>query len=80
MRRQESHAPQKSSAKLSQFAACANMQARVYFPRPRGPVNKRACGTRPVRSEPRSAATMRSLPKKSEKGIGGPILRRPLPR
>src|SRR6266568_3202117 len=67
--RQVSHSPQKSSFRRSQLAAWANISARVYLPTPRGPQNSMACGTRSVRSAPRSAVTTRSLPRYSEKGI-----------
>ena len=65
MRLQDSHSPQKSSFRRSQFAACANMLASVYLPIPRGPVNSSAPGARSRRSIPRSALTMRSLPRNS---------------
>ena len=73
MRLQVSHSPQKSSLRRSQLAACANMRASVYLPTPRGPVKSRACGTRSLRSAPRRAATIRSLPRNSEK----PMYQRP---
>ena len=64
---QVAHPPQKSSLRRSQFAACANMRARVNLPTPRGPVKSSEWGTRPLRRAPRSAATTRSLQRKSEK-------------
>src|SRR5437899_6340144 len=69
MRWHVAHSPQKSSFIRSQLAACANMRASVNFPTPRGPVKSKACGTRPLRSAPRNASTMRSLPRNSEKPI-----------
>src|SRR5580700_11066607 len=65
MRRQESHSPQKSSFRRSQFAACANIRASVYLPIPRGPVKSKALGTRLRFSIPRRALTIRSLPRNS---------------
>src|ERR1700745_1985535 len=65
MRRQESHSLQKSSFRRSQFAACANIRASVYFPIPRGPVKSRALGTRSRFSIPRRALTIRWLPRNS---------------
>ena len=73
MRMQVSHSPQKSSFRRSQLAACANMRASVNLPTPRGPVKSSAWGTRSVRKAPRRAATIRSLPRNSEK----PIVQRP---
>src|SRR5580693_807253 len=70
MRLQDSHSPQKSSCMRSQFAACANMRASVYLPIPRGPVKSSAPGARPRRSIPRSAVTIRSLPRNSLKPMG----------
>src|SRR6266481_2441945 len=64
---QVAHSPQKSSVRRSQFAAWANIRASVYLPTPREPVNSKACGTRPVRRAPRSAVTIRSLPRNSAK-------------
>ena len=52
-----------------QLAACANIRASVNFPTPRGPENSMACGTRSPASMPRSAVTMRALPRNSEKPI-----------
>src|SRR5258706_5704300 len=64
------HSPQKSSVRRSQFAACANMRARVNLPTPRGPVKSKAWRTRWVRKAPRRAATIRSLPRNSAKPMG----------
>src|SRR6201987_2906 len=65
MRRHESHSPQKSSFRRSQFADCANIRASVYLPIPRGPVKSRALGTRSRFSIPRRALTIRWLPRNS---------------
>src|SRR6266853_5070236 len=54
MRWQVAHFPQKSSIRRSQFAACANIRARVNLPTPRGPAKSNAWGTRLLRRVPRS--------------------------
>src|SRR5580704_14694983 len=72
MRLHDSHSPQKSSWRRSQFAACANMRASVYLPIPRGPVKSMAPGARSRRSIPRRAVMMRSLPRNSLKPMGSP--------
>ena len=50
-------------------AACANMRARVNLPTPREPVKSNAWGTRLLRRAPRSAVTIRWLPRNSENPI-----------
>src|SRR5438270_3919865 len=55
---------------FSQFSARARMRADVVFPQPRGPVNKKACATRPVFSALIRVRTTCSCPVRSEKRCG----------
>jgi len=55
---QASHVPQGSAVgPFSQFTAFATRRAAVVFPTPRGPVKRKACASRPLRSAFESVRT-----------------------
>ena len=55
-----------TGVRARQFSAFARMRASDVLPVPRGPVNRTACDTRPVRTALRSVDTTASCPTISE--------------